>query len=51
MGTANRDMVLYAFKILSQYAIDHSQDEGENGRVVSAINIITPVIDEYLNEG
>lgn len=51
MGQVNRDVVLYAFKILSQYAVDHAQAEGEDGRVVSAINIITPVIEQYLNEG
>lgn len=51
MGQANHDMVLYAFKILSQYALDHYQADGEDGRVVSAINIITPVIEQYLNEG
>lgn len=48
MSAVNQDMLLYAYKILSGYSASHRDEDGELGRVVSAIDIIEPLLTEIL---
>lgn len=41
-------MLLYAYKILHNYADMHKDEDGELGRVVSSINIIEPLLTDIL---
>lgn len=48
MGKVNQDMLLYAYKVLSAYSVSHTDETGELGRVVTAINIIEPLLADIL---
>lgn len=52
MGKVSQDMLLYAYKVLHDYASTHKSESGELGRVVSSINIIEPLLTDILyNKG
>lgn len=48
MVKVSQDMLLYAYKILHNYADTHKGEDGELGRVVSSINIIEPLLTDIL---
>lgn len=48
IAKVSQDMLLYAYKILHNYADTHKDEDGELGRVVSSINIIEPLLTDIL---
>lgn len=44
MNIINKDLLLYSQKILLDYVDAHNGDDGESGRVVNAIKIISPLL-------
>ena len=50
MSLVNKDLLLYSKKILLQYISDHEGEDGEVGRIVNAIKIITPILNNIDKE-
>ena len=49
MQKVDKDLLLYSTKILNQYVEDHDGEGAEIGRVVSALQIITPILSKINN--
>ena len=49
MANVSQDMLLYAYKVLHNYASTHTNENGELGRVVSSLNIVEPLLTDILS--